>query len=232
MVSFQKALAHHTARIGGTATGGLLLLSSVYLFLLRPWHTRWGATDDEVKAALPGDDEVPHPQVNVTRAVSIDAPPEAVWPWLVQIGYHRAGWYAYDLFDNDNVASAETILPALQQLEIGQVLGEEGLAVRTIAPNRHLLLAYHYPKTEWVVKQGIWPRFGHASMCLQLNPLDGGERTRFIYRVRCSAPVLARVFLAFFEPADFVASQKMLLGIKRRAEAVNRPAPVSAATAS
>jgi hypothetical protein len=232
MATLRNVFAHRVARIGGVAAGGMLLLSSVYLFLLRPWHTRWGATDDEVAAALPGDDEVPRPQVNVTRAISIDAPPEAVWPWLVQIGYRRAGWYAYDLFDNDNVASAETILPALQNLEIGQLLGEEGLAVRAIEPNRHLLLAYHYPKTEWVVKQGIWPRFGHASMCLELNPLAAGERTRFIYRVRCSTPVLARVFLAFFEPADFVASRKMLLGIKRRAEAVSRPDPVGVATAS
>jgi hypothetical protein len=224
MAPLRNVFAHRMARIGGVATGGMLLLSSVYLFLLRPWHTRWGATDDEVKAALPGDDEVPRPQVNVTRAISITAPPEAVWPWLVQIGYRRAGWYAYDLFDNDNVPSAETILPALQKLEIGQVLGEEGLAVGEIEPNRHLLLAYHYPKTEWVVKQGIWPRFGNASMCLQLNPLDGGVRTRFIYRMHCSAPVLARVFFVFFEPADFVASRKMLLGIKRRAEAQRQPA--------
>lgn len=96
--------------------------------------------------------EIPEPQFAITRAVTIAAPPEAVWPWIVQIGYHRAGWYAHDLFDNDDIPSAETILPEFQHLEIGQVIGEEGLAVRKLEPGRHLVLAFHYPKTEWVIK--------------------------------------------------------------------------------
>jgi hypothetical protein len=70
-----------------------------------------------------------------------------------------------------------------------------------------------------VVKQGVWPKFGHCSMCLALRPLQDGERTRLLYRVRISAPPLGRaLMLAFFEPADFVQSRKMLTGIKRRAE--------------
>jgi hypothetical protein len=165
-----------------------------------------------------GDDEVQDPQLAATRAVTVDAPPGAVWPWLVQIGYHRAGWYAYDLFDNDDIPSAETILPEFQHLEIGQVLGEEGMTVRRIEPDRHLVLSFHHPKTTWVVKQGVWPLFGHASMCLQLKPLLDGHRTRLVYRMRFSAPPLARIFMVLFEPADFLASRKMLIGIKRRAE--------------
>ena len=80
------------------------------------------------------------------------------------------------------------------------------------------MLAFHYPKTQWVVKQGVWPKFGHCSMCLQLRPVQDGERTRLLYRVRFSAPPLGRALLALFEPADFVQSRKMLTGIKRRAE--------------
>jgi len=80
------------------------------------------------------------------------------------------------------------------------------------------VLAFHYPKTQWVVKQGVWPKFGHCSMCLQLRPVQDGERTRLLYRVRFSAPPLGRALLALFEPADFVQSRKMLTGIKRRAE--------------
>lgn len=167
---------------------------------------------------MPGDDEVPDPQLAATRAVTVDAPPAAVWPWLVQIGYRRAGWYAYDLFDNDDIPSAETILPEFQQLEIGQVLGEEGMTVRQIEHDRHLVLSFHHPKTTWVVKQGVWPLFGNASMCLQLKPLRDGQRTRLVYRMRFSAPPLARIFMALFEPADFLSSRKMLIGIKRRAE--------------
>ena len=199
-----------------------MLLASGYVRLARPRMARWGATDGEVGDAMPGDGEVPGPQFAVTRAVTIAAPPQAVWPWIVQIGYHRAGWYAYDLFDNDDIPSAETILPEFQHLEIGQVIGEEGFAVRELEPNRHLVLAFHYPKTQWVVKQGVWPKFGHCTMCLQLRPVQDGERTRLVYRVRISAPPLGRaLMLALFEPADFVQSRKMLTGIKRRAETHN-----------
>ena len=81
------------------------------------------------------------------------------------------------------------------------------------------MLAFDYPKTEWVVKQGLWPKFGHCSMCLQLRPAQDGERTRLLYRVRLSAPPLGRALMAaFFEPTDFIQSRKMLTGIKRRAE--------------
>jgi hypothetical protein len=109
---------------------------------VRPRLTRWGAMDEEFAAAMPGDGEVPDPQLAATRAVTIDAPPAAVWPWLVQIGYHRAGWYAYDLFDNDDIPSAETILPEFQHLEVGQVIGEEGMTVRQIERDRHLVLSF------------------------------------------------------------------------------------------
>jgi hypothetical protein len=206
------------ARRRAVATGGLFLLTGGYVRAVRPRLARWGATADEVASAMPGDDEVPDPQLAATRAVTVGAPPEAVWPWLMQIGYHRAGWYAYDLFDNDDIPSAETILPEFQHLEIGQVLGEEGLTVRQIEPNRHLVLSFHYPKTTWVVKQGVWPHFGHTSACLQLKPLRDGQRTRLLYRMRYSGPAVARILMAFFEPADFLSSRKMLIGIKRRAE--------------
>lgn len=213
-------MAHgRIARKRAVRGAGLMLLVSGYARLARPRMARWGAADDELADAMPGDGEVPEPQFAVTRAVSIAAPPGAVWPWIVQLGYHRAGWYAHDLFDNDDIPSAETILPEFQHLEIGQVIGEEGFAVRELEPGRHLVLAFHYPKTQWVVKQGVWPKFGDCSMCLQLRPVQDGARTRLVYRVRISAPPLGRVLmLALFEPADFVQSRKMLTGIKRRAE--------------
>src|SRR5262245_61191325 len=77
-------------------------LAAAYVFLVRPWHLRWGATAEEVTETLPGDDLVADPKTQATHAVTIDAPPEAVWPWLVQIGQDRAGFYSYtwleDLF--------------------------------------------------------------------------------------------------------------------------------------
>ena len=129
---------------------------------------RWGATVDEARRAMPGDDEVPNAHLQGTRAVTVEATPAQVWPWIAQIGYHgygRAGWYAFDLADNDGVPSSWEIIPGYQHPRIGQVVGEEGFTVRAIEPDRLLLLSYHWPRTTWVVKQGLWP---------QIRPLQLG----------------------------------------------------------
>ena len=88
--------------------------------LFRRWHQRWGATDAEVEAPMPGDDLIDDVAYLATRAITIDAPPEAVWPWLVQVGCLRGGFYADDLLDNLGHPSAKTLLPEFQHLEIGQ----------------------------------------------------------------------------------------------------------------
>lgn len=88
--------------------------------LYRRWHLRWGATDTEVAHRCPGMIFTRHAQYRTTRAITIDAPPEAAWPWLVQVGGGRAGFYSNDLLDNLGRSSATTIVPALQHLETGQ----------------------------------------------------------------------------------------------------------------
>jgi hypothetical protein len=90
----------------------------VYRLWVQPWQHRWGATDEEVGAAMPGDDLIPD-AASTTRAISIAAPPEQVWPWLAQLGFGRAGWYSYDWIDNDGQPSADRIIPELQQLQVG-----------------------------------------------------------------------------------------------------------------
>jgi hypothetical protein len=80
---------------------------------------RWGATSEEVARALPADDEVPDAQIASTRAIPIHAPATAVWPWLIQMGWKRAGWYSYD-----RIASAERIIPELQGLQVGDLVPE------------------------------------------------------------------------------------------------------------
>ena len=130
--------------LAGTAAVATLMLAT-------PRLLRLGATEQEARGPLPGDEEVPAAQVQGTRAVTIDAPPEQVWPWIAQIGYHgygRAGWYALDLADNDGVPSAWEIIPAFQHPQVGQVIGEEGFTIRAIEPDRLLLLSYHFPRTE------------------------------------------------------------------------------------
>jgi len=118
--------------------------------LYRRWHQRWGATDDEVQAAMPGDELIEDVAYLATRAITIDAPPSAVWPWLVQVGCLRAGYYANDLLDNLGHPSARSILPEYQDLEIGQWVPMSPTPSDTTAfkvagfePNRWLL--WHQP---------------------------------------------------------------------------------------
>ncbi|HYT71909.1 MAG TPA: hypothetical protein VEK78_11040 [Gemmatimonadales bacterium] len=87
--------------------------------LTRRRHLRWGATAAEVAARMPRDEVVAQPSFNATRAITINAPPEAIWPWIVQLGFGRAGWYTYDLFDNGARPSAERILAEYQQPDVG-----------------------------------------------------------------------------------------------------------------
>ncbi len=109
-----NVLGTRAARIGLAGTIGL----GAYLLAIRPRQLQWGATDEEVKQPLPGDEVVEHPTFNATRAVTVGARPEDIWPWLVQIGFHRAGWYSYD-WDNLFRSSAESIIPDLQHIGIG-----------------------------------------------------------------------------------------------------------------
>jgi hypothetical protein len=99
--------------------------------LYRHWHLRWGATDAEVASSMPGDELVPEMSFNAARAITIAAPPEDVWPWIVQLGTGQAGFYSYDLFDNHGRPSADRILPQFQHPKVGfasrlQVPIEEG----------------------------------------------------------------------------------------------------------
>ncbi len=117
--------------------------AATYVFAVRPWWRSWGVDPAEVDRALPGDELVPDAPISDTRGITIDAPPSAVWPWLVQMGFGRGGWYSYDQLDMRG-RSAERILPELQHLEPGDILPTfpgGGLVVKTIEPG-HALVAY------------------------------------------------------------------------------------------
>ena len=112
---------------------------AVYVRCLRPWQLTWGASPGEVSRPLPGDDLVPRPTFNATRAISIAAPPAEIWPWLVQVGLTRAGWYSYDLLDNLARRSARRIIPDLQHLAVGDIVpmspdGKQGMTVHSMDP--------------------------------------------------------------------------------------------------
>jgi hypothetical protein len=179
--------------------------------LVRRRHLRWGATDAEVAAVMPGDDRVPQPSFSATRAITVDAPPERVWPWLVQLGYGRGGWYSYDLLDNGGHPSADRILPAFQDLAVGDWVPmaakiSERTAFRVLVFEPPRLLLWEKPGSTWV-----W----------SLTPLDGG-RTRLVTRLRdrydWRHPAAALLSLVLFELGDWPMMRKELLGIRARAE--------------
>ena len=115
--------------------------TAAYLLFIRPWQLRWGATDEELDRPMPGDEIVERPTFNATRAVTIAARPEEIWPWIVQMGVTRAGWYSYDLLDNLGRPSAQGIFPQLQNPMIGDVIpmspdGKQGMYVKDFEQDR------------------------------------------------------------------------------------------------
>lgn len=179
-----------------------------YFGIYRPLQLRWGATIEEVRGAMPGDDIQPKPMFNATRAITIAAPPEQVWPWLVQIGYRRAGWYGYDWIDNDGIPSSDTILPQLQTLRAGDTMPIwRGIdfPVMLVVPNRYLVFTSPHRSD---------------SMALGLYPTDNGQ-TRLVWRIRLAAYrwnsklVFGQILT---DLADFIAVRQALEAVKARAE--------------
>jgi hypothetical protein len=182
--------------------------------LLRHWHRSWGATAEEVAATMPGDDLLPRAQYCCTRAITIAATPAEVWPWLVQVGWRRAGWYADDLLDNFAHASAREIIPELQDLHVGQFL-----AMVPRASERTAFRVDGFVAPDWL----LW-RTPNRTWAWRLLPLSDG-RTRLVTRMHTvyewSRPwVLGTVLL--MEVADYPMMRRMLRGIRHRAETAHR----------
>ena len=179
-----------------------------YLRWIRPWHLGWGATEEEKSRPMVGDDEIPDPQLDATRAISIAAPATAVWPWLLQMGYKRAGFYSYR-FDNAWVPSPWYILPELQVLQVGDIMPTgpgQGFTVKSMEPDRSLLL---------VIDQDPL----RVSAAILLDQVAQAE-TRMVGRVRVRFGGGLPLFLyrLLFDLGDFIMMRKMFLGIKERAE--------------
>ena len=226
----------NSPRVIGEGIAGVAAIASTILLLpvTRLWYRKWGATDDEVQRSLPGDELVPHPRSEFTCAITIQAPAAQVWPWLVQIGCQRAGWYSYDLLDNQGVPSAERIMAEHQHLEVGDKVlltpdGKMGYPVAIIEPGRALVLSgtMNTRTGEQVDPNdpNLENYFGGANIFF-VYELD--ERTtRFIIRQRLGwspSLLMTLIYRAFLEPISFVMARKTLLGIKQRAEAVSQVA--------
>ncbi|NNG17924.1 MAG: hypothetical protein HKM89_15720 [Gemmatimonadales bacterium] len=196
---------HRLRRLAFWATAPLVVLATLFYTLYRPWALSWGATDQEVARPMVGDGIVEQPTFDATRAVTINAPAARIWPWLVQMGYQRAGFYSWDLLDNAGIPSAERILPQFQGLKVGDLVplsDDADAEVVALEPDSTLLLVFRSGET-----------FTWAWGLYQID----AEHTRLISRLRWRATgVFSRFIL---DPFEIIMMRKCLLGIKRRAEA-------------
>jgi hypothetical protein len=178
----------------------------VYVRYVRPWQLTWGATPAEVARPLASDALVRDPTFDATRAITLDAPPERVWPWLVQMGLTRAGWYSYDLLDNLGRPSARRIVPELQGLAPGDIVpmspnGKQGMKVLSVDAPTSM----------------VWGDPGGTTWAWQLDKTESGG-TRLVTRVRSRyqwlSPSIA--FSLLVEFGDIWMMRKMLLNLRER----------------
>ena len=196
----------------------LLIMVVLYWIPVRLWHRRWGVTEAELNQPMPGDQNVSNANYTAMLAITIDAPSEYVWPWLLQMGKGRGGLNSYDwldrLFGYLDRPSADRILPEFQHLAVGDVIPVGGAAggfpVTAIKPCEALVLDGETEAFQWV-----WQ--------LALVPVSRSQ-TRLISSNQARVPrsIASFLFMLALEPAAFIMTRKMLLGIKRRAEALCR----------
>lgn len=185
-------------------------VGAVYARRFRRPVLTWGATDAEANGWLPGDDLLPDADGIATRAITIDAPADAVWPWLAQMGPSpRGGAYTYDWVENLlglDMHSADEVLEEYQHPEVGDEIGYGANRMRVEIVEPEHALAWRSTDGNWV-----W--------AFTLEPTADGHGTRLISRNRFRLPTLAaRIGMVPMEPASLVMERKMLLGIKERAE--------------
>jgi hypothetical protein len=213
----------------------LLVAGLVFWLVILPRSHRKGATDGEVEGPMPGDDLVPEPRTGYTQAITINAPPAEVWPWLAQHGYMRAGFYSHewvyklmgsnDYFEGDR--SAERIIPELQDLKVGdqiKINADSPFEVVSLEPPRVLaLLARADLETgdSFELSEPAPAKYMNQSWVYHLRELEG-DSTRLIVRWRGDySPGFANslFFGMSVEAGALLMQYQMLKGIKERAEA-------------
>lgn len=211
-------------------------VSSIYALAWRPWFLGWGATDAEQARTLPGDEIKPQAR-GTTRAVTIAAPVDAVWPWLAQLGQDRAGFYSYETLEDlagCEMPRADRILPGAQRWQPGDNLwmypsdkldGLGSAPLLAMVPGRALAFG------TW---RAAMPHDGppDGSWAFALEPV-GADATRLLVRSRATSPASAfgRAFdRGFFEAAHFVMERRMMEGIRDLAEGRRPPSRIAERT--
>ncbi|RPF20770.1 hypothetical protein [Myceligenerans xiligouense] len=199
--------------------------AGVYGGWVKPRHDRWGATDDEVVAVLPGDDHLREPATQFTRAITIDVPPCNVWPWVVQIGADRGGFYSYEWLENLfglGIRNARDIVAEWQDLHVGDLVRASrdrggGWYVVELRPDEAMVLRVADAAAGRPVRRDE-PAGGEFLWTFALRDTQDG-RTRLLLRERSvfRAWLLKSLMVPVTE-ISFLMSRRMLLGIKASAE--------------
>lgn len=206
-----------------------------YQKAIGPWLRQWGAFQEETKAELPGDELVPGAIFSTTRAVTIQAQPDQVWPWIVQMGQGRGGLYSYDFLENLmglNIHSADRVLPEFGELQPGDIIPLEpagsGYTVHSIKPGEYLLL-YTDGSGDTEMARALQSAQVKTTWLFLLREMETGC-TRLIIRWRAEmnpkSSLYARLMTIGIEPIEFMMERKMLLGIRQRAEKLARETAV------
>jgi hypothetical protein len=194
--------------------GGAVL---AYTLLARPWQLSWGATDHESQGPLPGDELIANADLRATRAITIRGSADLVWPWIAQLGQGRGGFYSYDLLENlvgCDIHSTDRIAPEWQHVDVGdevRLAPEVGLVVAAVEPGRSLVLRGGVP-----IASAAPPYDFTWAFVLRDGP---EETTRLLVRERYAyTRPWARLLVELTQSVSFVMTQKMLRGIRDRAE--------------
>ena len=212
-------MSRHTRRLRLRQFGEVLVDLPVFLTspIYRRWHLHWGATRHEILASMAGDDRFPEAQFSATRAITIAASPALVWPWLVQMGCGRAGWYSHDLLDNLGHPSATTIEPAWQDLQVAEWVP---MSPKPPPTERTAFRVDSFELDRWL----LWSK-PDSTWSWQLTPTsDGG--TRLVNRIHAVCdwrhPADGLLGVVLMEFGDFAMNRRMMRGIKTRAESLVR----------
>lgn len=228
----KKAIMNKKLTNIGEGIGGAFLIAIALITpFLRSWRTKWGATEKEVSGSLPGDDIIANPKWQYTQAITIGVPAEKVWPWLVQMGQGRGGFYSYQALENlvgCNIRNADRIIPEFQCLEVGDNVllhPKVPYPVALVEPGRAIVLHYD-TRTGLTPVPGTRPVDYFESTWLFFLDAGDGNSTRLIsrFRIDYSLSIRNKISYGYFvEPVSSTMQQQMLRGIKKRAEVSKIP---------
>ncbi len=196
---------------------GVAVIGMVAIVLLMPSMDRWGATQDEISGSFTGDELVPSPRISYTRAISINAEPEEIYPWIVQLGAEKGGMYSYSWFETNilqcELINADRIHPEWQSLKVGDqmkmcpgISGPPPYEIAILKPDQSIIMG-HKENGAWIE---VWQ--------FNLVPQNDGT-TRLVIRSRNAAQGW---FWDVIRPGEFIMMRGMMFGIKERAEGVTK----------